>query len=98
METSISNGETSELPGVSIGISATLDGGGYEPKLEQLLIEKASMSTQVSDEVANLRSNRGIRVNNEVLEFIVYVRIVDVFVEVFGDPRQLRNQAQGVDN
>lgn len=57
VEASISNSETSKLPRVSIRISAALDGRRDEPKLKQFLIKEASMSAQISNEVANLRSN-----------------------------------------
>ena len=57
VEASISNSKASKLPGVSIRVSAALNGGRDKPKLEQFLVKEASMSAQISNEVADLRSD-----------------------------------------
>ena len=36
--------------------------------------------------------------NNQILELVVNVRIVDILIEVFRNPCQLRNQAQSIDD
>lgn len=54
VEASISDCKASELPSVSVRILAALDGSGDQPELEQLLIEEASVATQVADQVTDL--------------------------------------------
>ena len=57
MEASVAHSEASKLPRVSIRILATLNGRRDQPKFEQLLVEEPSVSTQISDKIADLGSN-----------------------------------------
>ena len=57
MEASVSHSEASKLPRVSIRVLAALNGRRDQPKLEQLLVEEPSVSTQVSDKITDLGSN-----------------------------------------
>ena len=98
MESSISDSKAGELSCISISVSATLDCCGNQTKLKKFLIEEASMSAQVSYQVANLGSNGSILMNNQILELVVNVRIVDILIEVFRNTCQLRNQAQSIDD
>jgi len=98
VEASISNSKTSKLPRVSIRISAALDGRRDEPKLKQFLIKEASMSAQISNEVAHLGSNWSILMNNKILEIIINIWIVNIFIKVFWNPSQLRNETQSINN
>lgn len=67
VETGITNSKAGELTGVPVGISAALDSCGNKSILEQLLIEEASVTAQVSNQVAHLRSNTGVIVLNQNL-------------------------------
>lgn len=96
VEACISDGKARELPGVSIGVSATLNGRGNESEIEELLVEVPRVSAQVSDKVAHLGSDGGVRMHNQILEVVIDVGVVDVLVEVFRYTRQLRNQTQRV--
>ena len=60
VETSIANSKARKLPCVSIRISATLNTSSNQAILKQFLIEEASVSTQVSDQVTDLSPNRSI--------------------------------------
>ena len=98
VEASISNSKTSKLSRVSIRISAALNGCRDKPKLKQFLIEEASMSTQITDKVAHLGSNWSILMNNQILEIVVNIWIMNIFIKVFRNSSQLRNQTQSINN
>ena len=83
MEASVSYGEASKLPRVSIRVLAALNGRRDQPKLEQLLVEEPSMSAQVSDQVAYLCSNRRVFMDNQSFQRLVNVSIVNILIEVF---------------
>ena len=49
------------------------------------------MSTEVSNQVADLGTDGSVLVNYEDLELVVNVCVVDVFVEIFRDSCKLGN-------
>ena len=82
MEASVAYGETGKLPRVAVRVLAALDGGGNEAVLEQLFVEEAGVSAEVSNQVADLGPDGSILVHNKHFELVINVRIVDVLVEV----------------
>ena len=57
VEASVTNREAGKLPGVTVWVSATLDGCCNQSKVEQLLVKVAGVTAKVTDQVANLRSD-----------------------------------------
>jgi hypothetical protein len=60
VETSVSNCEACKFSGVSIWITAALNCCSDQTKLQELLIEKSCVSTEVTNQVANFGSDIGI--------------------------------------
>lgn len=98
VEARVTDSKTGELARVSVRVTATLDRSRNQSILEQFLIEEARVSTQVTDEVADFGADGRVLVHYQVLQILIDVRRVDVFVEIFGDTRQLRDQAERVNN
>lgn len=67
METSITNSKASKFPCVSIRVLATGNSSLDESMFEQLLIEEASMSAEISNQVANFSSNTSILMKDQVV-------------------------------
>jgi hypothetical protein len=92
VESSISHSKASELPSVSIRISAALNGCLNQPKLKELFVEEACVSAQVTNKIAHLGSDSSILMHYQSLQLIVDVSLMDVFIEVFGYSCELRDQ------
>lgn len=82
VESSITNSEASELPGVSVWVLAAFNSSRNETKLEQLLVEEASVTTEVSNQVADLGSDGSVVVNDQLFQVFVDVSLMDVLVEI----------------
>lgn len=98
METCVTYSEASEFSGVSVWVSARLNSSRNKAKVEELLVEVAGVSAKISDKVANFGSDRSIVVNDQSFEVIVNGGVMDVFVEIFRNSSQLRDQTQSINN
>ena len=98
VESGISNCEACELSGVPVWVSAALNGSGDQSKVEEFLVEVTSVSAKITNQVANLGSDRGILVHDQVLQIGVDTCVMDVFVKIFGDSRKLRDKGQSIHN
>jgi hypothetical protein len=98
VEASIANSEASKLASVPIRVLAASNGSFNQSVLEQLLIEEACMSAQVSDQVANLGSDTSILMQNQVVQVLVNIGVMNGLIKVFGDSCQLRDKTQGVND
>ena len=87
VEAGVSNGETSKLPSVAIWVLAARDCSFDQAMLQELLVEVASMSAQVTDQVAYFGPNSRILVANERVQVDINVSVVNRFVEFFRDSR-----------
>ena len=96
MEASITYGKASEFSCVSVWISTALNSCCNQAKLEEFLVEKACVATEISYQVTNLRSDIGIRVLNERFQVVVNVSIMNRLVEIFTNPCKLRYKGQRV--
>ena len=92
VEPCVTNREAGKLPGVAVGVSAALDGRCDQAEVEQLLVEIAGVAAKVTDQVANLRSDRGVLMHDQVLQISIDVRVMDVLVEIFRDSGELGDQ------
>ncbi len=98
MEASVSYGEASELSGVPVRVLAARDCSLDQTMLQELLIEVASVSAEVTDQVANLRTDASIFMTDQSVQIDVDVSVMDRFVELFGDSGQLTDQTESVDD
>ena len=98
MEAGVSNGETSKLPSVAIRVLTARDCSFDQAMLQELFIEVASVSAQVSDQVAHLGPNARIFMTNERVQVNIDVCVVNRFVELFGDSCQLRYERKSVND
>ena len=89
MKACVSNGEASKLPRIAVWVLAACDSRFNQAMLQQLLVEVASMSAQVTDQVAYFGPNSRILVANERVQVDINVSVVNRFVEFFRDSRQL---------
>mgnify|MGYP002809575301 CR=1 FL=1 len=89
VEASITDGEAGELAGVAIGVLAAGDSRLDQTVLEKLFVEVASVSAEVSDEVADLGTDSGVFVADQRVQVDVDVCIVDGLIELLGDPGEL---------
>lgn len=97
VEASISDGETGKLAGVSIRITAALNGSSNESMLKQLLVKKPCMATKISNEVTNFGTDIGIRMRYERFEVSVYVGIVNWLVKILINACKLAHQGERID-
>ena len=89
VEPSVTHCEASKLPGVPIWILAAIDSGRNQPKLQQLLIEEPSVSTEIANQVAHLSPDPRILIKNQQLQIIVNSSTMNVLIEVLGNTSQL---------
>ena len=73
MEASVSNSKARELSCVSVWVLAALDSSRNESELQQLFVEEPSMSTEISDQVADFGPDRSISVGNQSFQVIVNI-------------------------
>ncbi len=92
METCISYGEAGELAGVTIWVLATGDRSFNQTMFQKLLVKIASVSAEISKEVADFGTDSSVFVADQRVQFDVDVCIMDGFIELLGDPCKLRNQ------
>lgn len=59
--------------------------------LEELFVEVAGVSAQVTDQVADLGPNACVFVANESVQVNIDVCVMNWLIELFGDPGKLRN-------
>ena len=81
VETCISNRKTCEFSCVSIRVPATFNSSRDQSEIEQLLIEIASMSTQITNEVTNFGPDGGVSMYNQILQVVIDVGVVNGLIE-----------------
>ena len=86
METSIADCEAGKLSSVSIRVLTAGDRSLDQPVLEKLFVEVASVTAQVSNQVADLRTDSGILVADQTNQLSVDIGIVDWLIKLFRDP------------
>ena len=92
VEASVAHSEASKLSSVSVRILTARNGSLNKSMLEQLLIEVASMSAQITNQVADFGPNTGIFMADERVEFNIDIGVVDRLIELLRDPSQLGDQ------
>ena len=92
VEASVAHSEESKLSSVSVRILTARNGSLNKSMLEQLLIEVASMSAQITNQVADFGPNTGIFMTDERVEFNIDIGVVDRLIELLRDPSQLGDQ------
>ena len=86
VEACITYGEASELTSIPVRITTAFNRSRDETVLKQFLIEEPSMSAKITNQIADLGTNRSILMDDQVLQVLVYVSSVYVLVEIFRDP------------
>lgn len=89
VESGIANCETGKLSGITVRVLTA----GYcrldQSMLQELLIEVACMSAQISNQVAHLGPDSCIFMANQCIQVNIDVGVVNGFVELFGYPCEL---------
>lgn len=83
VEASVSNGEASELSGVSVWILATGYGSFNKSVLEKFFVEVACMAAKIADQIANFGPDSSIFVADKSVQVHIDICVVDRFVKLF---------------
>lgn len=92
VEASVTNCKAGELPGVPIRVLAACNCSLNQAVLQELFIEVAGVSAEVTNQVAHLSPNTSILMANERVQVHVDVSVMDRFIELFRDSCKLRDQ------
>merc|ERR1712187_23538 len=68
VEACVTDGEAGELSRVAVRVPATFNSCSNQTMLEKLLIEEASMTAQISDQIANFCPNAGVFMGDQIFQ------------------------------
>lgn len=85
VEASVTYCEASKFPCVTVRVSATLDSGGNQTKLQEFLIEETSVSAQITDQIADFGSDIRILMSDQNLQVVVNIGIMNWLIEILVD-------------
>jgi len=92
VESSIAYCKASKFAGIAVNVAATLNRSSYQAVLKQLLVEEASVTAEIANQIAYFGTDVGVGMSDQHLQIVVNVCVVDWLVEILVDSGQLRDQ------